>query len=124
MELASDRMPTGPVSDEQIAKHQRNIRLEDSLRNGNLTPAQVRAQLPRSEAQSIIDNANLTPLQARFKRLPLREKLQVWDMALPSEKESLQNELARARQAYIRSRKPSQRAADPNWHRLTEIFGR
>src|SRR5579883_788033 len=124
MELASDRMPTGPVSDEQIAKHQRNIRLEDSLRNGNLTPAQVRAQLPRSEAQSIIDNANLTPLQARFKRLPLREKLQVWDMALPSEKESLQNELARARQAYTRSRKPSQRAADPNWHRLTEIFGR
>jgi hypothetical protein len=121
-ELASDRMPSGPVTDEQLPKHQRNIRLEDALRNGNVTPGQVRQQLPRMEAQAILDNATLTPLQARFKRLPLAEKLRVWDIALPREKEQLQSELKAARQAYIRTHKPSQRAQDPTWQKLLTVF--
>jgi hypothetical protein len=85
-ELASDRMPSGPVTDEQLANHQRNIRLEDALRNGNITPGQVRQQLPHAAAQAIIDAATLTPLQARVRRLPISDSLKVWDLALPKEK--------------------------------------
>src|SRR6267378_29848 len=122
-ELASDRMPSGPVSDEQLAKHQRNIRLEDSLRNGNITAAQIRQQLGRAEAQSVVDGAMLTPLQARFKRLDLAGKLKVYDLALPREKEELQSELKAARRAYIKSHKFSQRAEDANWRKLQAVFG-
>jgi hypothetical protein len=122
-ELASDRMPSGQVTDEQLAKHQRNIRLEDSLRNGNITAGQLRQQLGRAEAQSVIDGSSLTPLQARFKRLPLREKLQVYDLALPREKAELQAELKAARRAYVTSHKPSQRAEDPTWRKLQTVFG-
>jgi hypothetical protein len=116
-------MPSGPVSDEQIAKHQRNIRLEDSLRNGNITAAQIRQQIGRAEAQSVVDGAMLTPLQARFKRLNLADKLKVYDLALPREKEELQAELKAARRAYIKSHKSSQRAEDPSWQRLQAVFG-
>jgi hypothetical protein len=122
-ELASDRMPSGPVTDAELANHQRNIRLEDALRNGNVSVNQIRQQLPRATAQTIIDGATLTPLQSRFRRLPLQDKLQVWDLSLPSEKQQLQSELKAARQAYIKSHSPAQRAQDANWHRLQNIFG-
>jgi hypothetical protein len=122
-ELASDRMPTGPVTDAELGAHQRNIRLEDALRNGTITPGQVRQQLPRAAAQAIIDGASLSPLQSRFRRLPLADKLQVFDLALPREKEEIQSEMKAARQAYIKTHPPSQRASDPNWRRLQSIFG-
>jgi hypothetical protein len=121
-ELASDRMPSGPVTDEQLANHQRNIRLEDALRNGNVTPGQIRQQLPRMAAQSIIDGATLTPLQSRFRRLPLADKLKVYDLALPSEKQELTGQLKAARQSYIKTHPPSQRAVDPNWRKLQGVF--
>jgi len=122
-ELASDRMPSGPVTDEQLAKHQRNIRLEDSLRNGNITAGQLRQQLGRAEAQSVIDGATLTPLQARFKRLPLADALEVWDMALPREKEELIKEMRAKRSSYVKSHHAPERVDDPNWHKLQAIFG-
>jgi len=121
-ELASDRMPSGPVTDEQLARHQRNIRLEDALRNGNVTAGQIRHQLGAAEAQSIIDGATLTPLQSRFRRLPLADKLRVFDLALPKEKAELQAQLKAARRSYIQSHPPSKRATDPNWRRLQSVF--
>lgn len=122
-EKASDRMPSGPVTDQELAAHQRNIRLEDMLRNGNVTPAQLRQQLPRTVAQNIIDGANLTPLQARFKRLPLADALEVWNMALPREKEELIGEMRKKRGAYLKSHHAQERAADPSWHKLQAVFG-
>jgi hypothetical protein len=122
-ELASDRMPSGPVSDQELANHQRNIRLEDSLRNGSISASQIRQQLPGVAAKAIIDGATLSPLQARFARLPLQEKLQVWDLSLPREKQELQTELKTARQAYIKTHPPVQRAQDPIWRKLQNVFG-
>jgi hypothetical protein len=122
-ELASDRMPSGPVTDDQLAAHQRNIRLEDALRNGNITPGQVRQQLPHATAQSIIDSATLTPLQARVRRLPIADALKVWDMALPREKEELVKEMRVKRQSYLKTHHAAERAADPNWKRIQAVFG-
>lgn len=122
-EKASDRMPSGLVTDQELANHQRNIRLEDMLRNGNVTPAQLRQQLPRTTAQGIIDGANLTPLQSRFKRLPLPDALEVWDMALPREKEELIGEMRAKRTAYLKSHHAQERAADPAWRKLQAVFG-
>jgi hypothetical protein len=122
-ELASDKMPSGTVTDQELANHQRNLRLEDALRNGNITAGQIRQQLPRATAQAIIDGATLSPLQSRFRRLPLADKLQVFDLALPRERAELAPELKASRQAYIKSHPPSQRAGDPNWRRLQSIFG-
>lgn len=87
------------MTDEELAHHQRNI------------------------AQDIIDNATLTPLQARFKRLPLSDALEVWDMALPREKDELVGLLRKKRQAYLKTHRAAERASDPNWRRLQGIFG-
>jgi hypothetical protein len=99
------------------------FRLEDSLRNGSISASQIRQQLPGVAAKAIIDGATLSPLQARFARLPLQEKLQVWDLSLPREKQELQTELKTARQAYIKTHPPVQRAQDPIWRKLQNVFG-
>jgi hypothetical protein len=122
-ELASDRMPSGPVTDEQLAAHQRNIRLEDGLRNGNITAAQIRQQLPRATAQALIDGANLTPLQARVKRLPLQDALKVWDIALPKEREEIVGQMRAKRASYLKTHHAAQLADDQNWARIQAVFG-
>ena len=78
---------------------------------------------PRTTAQDVIDNATLTPLQARFKRLPLSDALEVWDMALPREKDELIKELRKKRQAYVKTHHAAERAQDPKWAKLQRIFG-
>lgn len=122
-EKASDRMPTGPVDPRQLAVHQRNIRLEDALRNGEIGPGTIYHAMPAREAHQIINNSRMTPLQARFDRLPLNDALDVWQIATPSEKDTLHSLLWKKRIAYIRTHTAAQRADDPTWEKMQKIYG-
>jgi hypothetical protein len=121
-EKASDHMPSGPVDASQLAAHQRNIRLEDGLRSGDVSRGQVRHMLPAREAEQLIDAARMTPLQARFTRLPLKDALDVWELATPTEKDELHSMLWKKRVNYIQSHTASQRSEDPAWMKMKKVM--
>ena len=68
------------------------------------------------------ESPNFSP-SSSAKRLPLADKLKVYDLALPSEKQALLSELKAGRKAYISSHRPSQRVSDPTWAKLQAVFG-
>lgn len=121
-EKASDHTPTGPVDPDELAKHQRNILLEDGLRNGEISRGQIMRLVSQREAGEIIQNARLTPLQARFNRLPMKDALDVWSIATPAERDQLHSLLWKKRLSYIQSHTPIQRAADPTWRKIQSVY--
>jgi|GEM_PF-2626645 len=102
MQLASDRMPSGPVDADSLRHHQTVIRLEDDLRAGKITPNGL-AHLARSgaikreDSRTIIQNVRrsqgMTPDEAalfhRASRLPIGELWRVFSAASPSERKVL-----------------------------------
>lgn len=122
MQLASDRMPTGPVDSRELATHVRNIHLEDALRNGEIQPGQILAQLGRREAQTIIRQSKMSPLEARFARLPMKDAMHVWDVATPGEKELLHAAMWKKRAAYMKEHPPAERANDPTWQMMRRVY--
>ncbi len=120
-QLSSDRMPSGPVSERNLAAHQTDVRLETALQNGEISRGQVLQQVGKRRADEIFKRQHMTPLQARFDRLPLADKIDVWDVARPAEKDQLTAQLWRARVAYIKEHPPSVRANDPTWRKLQSI---
>lgn len=121
-QYASYNTPNGPVDASQLAKHQMHIRVEDMIRNGQVSGAQVYRMMPRREAQQVMQDAMLTPLQARFIRLPLLQALNVWDVATNSEKSLLFPELLKKRANYLKSHPASERVSDPTNTRLLQVF--
>lgn len=122
-EKASNHMPSGPVDDDQLEAHQRNIRMEDGLRNGEISRGDVLRSMPAREANTVIQQARMTPLQARFTRLPLKDALAVWEIATPKEKDDLHSLLWKKRVSYIQSHTGSQRSSDPTWQRMQKVMG-
>jgi hypothetical protein len=120
---ASDHMPSGPVDDKELAHHQRNLKIEDQVRNGQISKGDVRRLLPQREANQILQNSAMTPLQARFNRLPLNDALDVWNLATPSEKDSLHKLLWNKRLSYIQSHSSTQRSEDPVWRKMQTVYG-
>lgn len=124
-EKASNNTTTGPVDPRNLQKHLRDIRLEDMLRNNQVTKQQLYKSLPKREADGIIDYATLTPLQARFKRLPLKDALDVWDVAQPEEKDALHKMLWQKRYNWLRAHMHNGAVddpSDPTWIRLQHVF--
>jgi hypothetical protein len=106
-QLASDRGSTGPVDRSELAKHQARIQMEDSLRMGHASPDDVKAlyrqgKLSEQDANSIVANGKKTALQARFERLPMKDALQVYDVATSKEKAELAPSLMKKRAAFLK----------------------
>jgi hypothetical protein len=59
-------------------------------------------QLSEQNANSIVANAKKTALQARFERLPMKNALQVYDVATSKEKAELTPALMKKRAAFLR----------------------
>jgi hypothetical protein len=78
--------------------------------------------LPSREAEQLIDAARMTPLQARFTRLPLKDALDVWELATPTEKDELHSMLWKKRVNYIESHTASQRSEDPTWMKMKKVM--
>jgi hypothetical protein len=122
-EKASDHMPSGPVDPAQLAAHQRNLSLEDGLRNGEISRGEVLRKLPAREAQTVIQQSKMSPLQARFTRLPLKDALSVWAIATPKERDDLHALLWKKRLAYLQSHSNgNERNADPTWRKLQSVM--
>jgi hypothetical protein len=121
-QIASDHMPTGPVDDAQLAAHQKVLKAEDGLRNGQIGKGDVRREFTVREADQVIKNANMTPLQARFERLPLGDALRVWEVATPQERDLLHTQLWKKRVSYMKTHTPSERASDPAYEKLQKVM--
>jgi hypothetical protein len=106
-QLSSDRNSTGPVDRAELAKHQARIQMEDSLRRGHATPNDIQAlyrkgQLSEQDANDIVANAKKTSLQVRFERLPMKNALQVYDVATSKEKAELAPSLMKKRATFLK----------------------
>ena len=122
-QYASDRMPSGPVDQQELAQHQKEIRLEDAYRAGQINRADLNAQLPKRRVTDVIRRQGMNALQARFDRLPMSEKINVWDAATKAEKGLLHAQLWKARQAWLKQHKPAERENEPVWRKMQSTFG-
>ena len=121
-QYASDRMPTGPVSEKNLKAHQEDIQLEDALRKGEIGRASLVAKTSKRRADEIIRYASLTPLQARFDRLPLSEAINVFDAATKTEKDQLSSALWKKRVAYMKQNNAAKRNDDATRRKLQSVY--
>ena len=121
-QYASDRMPSGPVDQEHLAAHQKDLALEDALRQGQISKGQLKNQVAARRADEIARRVNMTPLQARFDRLPISEALNVWAAATPSEKDTLHEQLWKKRVAWMKLHTGAERANEPVWRKMQATF--
>jgi len=140
-QLASDRAPSGPVASDEVARHQFKQQLEAALQSGAvkreaLSKLVDTGRLTRKEAREISEAAREAakipdPLTAQLalkvKHLPMREALQVWDMAANAERRALLPTLREKRIHYrqeaYRDLTARERERDPVFQRTqTEAF--
>ena len=99
LQFASDRMPSGPLSGEQLAAHRRKLRAEQMIRAGEEPDLM---QFSARERREIRKNAELSALQAHFQRLPMESALAVWDTATPQERATLVPEFLKKKNSFMR----------------------
>jgi hypothetical protein len=121
-EYASDRMPTGPVNNEELAQHQKEIALEDKFRQGTISKAELSQELPKRRVTDIVRRAPMNALQARFDRLPMSEAINVWDAATPAEKDLLHDQIWKKRQRWLKEHKPLERDKEPVWRKMLSTW--
>ena len=121
-QYASDRMPSGPVEPENLAAHQKELNLEDAVRQGSISPGQLKHMIAPRRAEELMKRINLTPLQARFDRLPLSEALNVWASATPTEKSQLSKQLWKKRYDWLNEHPADERAGEPVWRKLQDTY--
>jgi hypothetical protein len=121
-QYASDRMPSGPVDKEHLAAHQKDLALEDALRQGQISKGQLKNYVAARRADEIARRVNMTPLQARFDRLPMSEALNVWSAATPSEKDLLHTQLWKKRVAWLKLHSGAERVNEPVWRKMQSVF--
>jgi hypothetical protein len=114
--MFSNRSESGPIDSEHLARHQRMIQREDDLRTGKATSNDLhddydKGLITKKDEDAIRKNvmetremdAATARLYTRSSRLPMKEFLQVWDVATPPEKAALQKVLIKKRNAYYKS---------------------
>jgi hypothetical protein len=140
--LASSNSESGPVDTAKLNRHQYVMQLEDDLRSGKLKGPDINQkvhdeELTQDEAKQIYDNFKATSkggaegkpmsdwdarLYTRSNRLPVKELLQVYDVATPQEKKLLLPILQEKGKAYVKKALTSMikkdREADPTYNRL------
>lgn len=144
--LASDRSESGPVDQDKLDRHHFVMQMEDSLRNGTIKPqdlneASKHKTLSPDELDQIWNNYKETQrgadgkpmneytarLYTRATRLPMREFLQVYDIATTPEKKILLPLLEKKGKAYLKKAQKSmvdtQREQDPTYQRLWRDIG-
>jgi hypothetical protein len=116
-------MPSGPVDQDALKAHQKELALEDQLRQGTITKGQLHQMISPRRAEELIKRENMTPLQARFDRLPLSEALNVWASATPTEKDQLSKQLWKKRYAWLKAHPGAERSGEPVWRKLQDAYG-
>lgn len=140
-QLASDRSESGPVDQDKLDRHRYVMQMEDSLRSGALRGQDINDairhdQLSQDEAKQIYENYKATRqgvdgkpmgeytarLYTRANRLPVKDLLQVYDIATSQEKKLLLPLVEKKGKAYLKkaqtSTVKSDRDKDPTYNRL------
>jgi hypothetical protein len=119
-QLASDRLPSGPVSGEQL--HRRKLQAEAAIRAGEQPDL---TEFSPRERREIRKNAEMSALQAHFSRLPMESALSIWDTATPQERAALVPEFLKKKNAYFRAHAGDtlpEKQSNRTYHRLTQMF--
>ncbi len=122
LQFASDRMPSGPLSGEQLAAHRRKLRAEQMIRAGEEPDLM---QFSARERREIRKNAELSALQAHFQRLPMESALAVWDTATPQERATLVPEFLKKKNSFMRAHGAdslAEKQSDRTYQRLLTMF--
>jgi hypothetical protein len=120
--FASDRMETGPVDPQALAAHVARMKMEDALRNGEITTAQVMQGLGKRYGQEVIENSRLSPLASHVKRLPMADALDVFDLATPKEKIDISDEMLRKRNNFLRMHRGENVQESAVYQRLKKLY--
>jgi hypothetical protein len=136
---ASMMSSNGPVDEAHLRTHQAMIRLEDQMRAG---------VVPMTELNTLVENGQLSPQDAKevqrrveqtknmspdtarlfalASRLPMRDFMEVWDAATPSEREVLSKMLIQKKNSYVKRTAKDMtleaRKSDPTLKRIKEMF--
>lgn len=138
-QLASDKSESGPVDPAQLRKHQALMEFEDRVRSGKMPITDIhtmveQGSMPVKDAKTIMQNVKetqgmdpeLARLYSRASRLPMRDFLQVYDLADNDEKMSLVKLLLKKKAAYFKTAAkdltPQERQSDPTYQRLRKLF--
>ncbi len=137
--LASNHSESGPVDSDKLAHHQAVLRYEDDLRDGKIQSADLfdaheAGTLTKKDVVAIRDNVRDTKgmdaatarLYTRSIHLPIKDLLQVWDVATPPEKAGLEKLLMKKRAAYLKTANENETLAerqhDPVYKRLRDLY--
>jgi hypothetical protein len=121
-QYASDRMPSGPVDPENLQAHQREIRLEDAYRKGQIGKGELKQSLAPRRVDEVVRRSKMTPLQARFDRLPISEAINVWNSATAQEKDTLHDVLWKKKREWLKLHKPAERSSEPVWRKMQNTW--
>jgi hypothetical protein len=127
-QLASDRSESGPVDSAELEKHQQKMKLEDGLRNGDITAAQVAQAVSPKEAKEIIrtmepiNGQPPTLLQLRVKGLPMKDALSVYEAGTKDEQAELLPILQKKLTAFLKSKSSEEMSTDSVYKELQQIF--
>jgi hypothetical protein len=127
-QLASDRSESGLVDPAELEKHQQKMKLEDGLRNGDITPSQVMQAVDAKEAKEIlrtmepINGKSPTMLQTRVKSLPMKDAVQVYQVATKTEQADLLPIIEKKVSAFVKGKSPQELSEDPTFRELEILF--
>lgn len=121
-QYASDRMPSGPVDPENLQAHQREIRLEDAYRKGQIGKGELKQNLAPRRVDEVVRRSHMTPLQARFDRLPISEAINVWNSSTSQEKDTLHDVLWKKKREWLKLHKPAERSSEPVWRKIQNTW--
>lgn len=140
-QLAADRSESGPVDEDKLDRHRFVIQMEDALRSGTLKPQALNEAiqhetLSRDEVKQIWNNYKETSqgadgkpmneftarLYTRSSRLPMKDFLQVYDAATPTERKVMQPLMEKKGKQYLKKAQSDmvagERQKDPTYQRL------
>lgn len=130
-QFASYNSTNGPLEPGQIEQHRRVLDLEEKLRNhevdaGVVSKAVAAGMISQEERKAIIKNSHetqgmseqLADLYVKASHLPMKEFLQVYDVATPEERAALHRMLIEKKQRYMQTHVRS----DETYQRLQQMF--
>jgi hypothetical protein len=138
-EKASMMSSSGPIDRDHLKVHQFMLKLEDQIRSGEVPMTELNTlvetgQLSIKDAKDVQRRVQQTktmdPDMARFiarvDRLPIKDLLEVWEAATPSEREAMTRGLIAKKNSYFKrsatEMTPEVRKNDPTLKKLAAMF--
>lgn len=137
--VASDHMESGPVDQASLQRHQMTMKLEESLRSGEITPSDISqlvlsGKMPQADAKKVMTNIQktqglspeLASLYTKASRLPTKDLLDVYTAGTQEERKVLAPLVQKSGMNYAKSvmtkLTPEERLQDPTLKRVMAMM--